>query len=145
MPTFDAGLVADPLDYDFTRAGVNAKGTIKEPTDKAIGKYLNDVKTVMTELSKIMGYTDVDTEDPAALIEALDQLDPEVFVKQIDGMAKAAADLCGGHPTLTEIRALPLRVRKHFFVWLQNEVVNPEAGPGAGTAVVTPIPRAVAG
>ena len=78
-------------------------------------------------------------------MEALDDLDPEDVVSLMGKMAALYADLCSGDPSKAQILALPMRVRQQFFVWLQTEVMSPEAGPGAGRAQVTPLPRAAAG
>jgi hypothetical protein len=146
MPKFNAGAVSEPLEYDFSEAGVPARGVIKEPKDKAIAEYLADLQRAMSNLNKAISLPEgTDTSNPVAVMEALDRLSPDDFVKTIDEIAKAAAKLCGGQPTLIEIRALPLRVRREFFAWLQQEVVNPEAGSGGGQAVIHSLPSAAAG
>jgi hypothetical protein len=145
MPKFDAAKLAEALEFDFRGAGVDAHGTIPEPSDKLIGAYLDEVVAAFSKIKETSGIADVSPEDPAAMLAALDKVDSEQFLKVLDEVSVAAAKLCGGTPSLTQIRKLPLRVRQHFFAYLQREIVNPEAGPGAGTpGQPTPL-RAVSG
>ena len=145
MPKFDAGSLAEALEFDFTGAGVNAKGTIPEPSDEKIGQYLDEVAKAFGRIRETSGLADIDPNDPAAMLAALEKIDAEEFIKVLDEVAAAAGRLCGGTPSVAQIRKLPLRVRQHFFAYLQREIVNPEAGPGAGTpGQKTPL-RAVGG
>lgn len=137
MPKFEVAGLAEPLEYDFTAAGVDAKGTIPEPSDAMIGKYLSDVKAAFMKLGQVANFAALDTEDPAAMMKALENVDPAEFVSVLDEVSKAAASLCGGKPSLAQIRKLPLRVRRHFFAYLQEEIVNPEAAPGGGSAAAS--------
>lgn len=133
MPKFDAGALASQLEFDFTGAGVDAKGIIPEPSDKLIGEYLDDIVESFQKLAKLGDLASLDPTDPQALTAAMQAINGKEFVAALDDVAKAAAKLCGGTPSLAQIRKLPLRIRQHFFAYLQREVVNPEAGPGAGT------------
>lgn len=133
MPKFDAGALASQLEFDFTAAGVDAKGVIPEPSDKMIGQYLDDIVESFQKLAKLGDLASLDPTQPEALAAAMQAINGKEFIAALDEVAKAAAKLCGGTPSLSQIRALPLRVRQHFFAYLQREVVNPEAGPGAGT------------
>ena len=146
MPTFDAGTVVEDLGWDFTKAGVKAKGTIPEPSDEAIGKFLDDLKKLYTE-AKGSGL-DIDLPDnatPEQMMDALASVTGEAYVQFMAKVAEIFADLCSGRPTKDNLLALPMRVRVKFYGWVQAEVVNPEAGPGAGTAVVRALPSAAAG
>ena len=87
----------------------------------------------------------MDPDNPASVMDALDDLDPEDVVSLMGKMAGLYADLCSGDPSKAQILALPMRVRQQFFAWLQTEVMSPEAGPGAGRAQGRPQMRAVAG
>ena len=82
---------------------------------------------------------------PQALLDAMDELDPELVVSLMAQMAQVYADLCSDYPGKDQILGLPMRHRQLFFTWLQSEVMSPEAGPGAGRAQVTQLPRAAAG
>lgn len=143
MPAFSAESVVEALDYSFLPY-TDAKGTIREPTDKQIASFLTGVKKVVKESEDKLPQT-VDPADPSSVMEALDDLDPEDMVSLMGKMAGLYADLCSGAPSKTEILTLPMRVRQQFFTWLQTEVMSPEAGPGAGKAEVRQLPRAVAG
>jgi len=142
LPAFSAESVVEALDYSFLPY-TDATGTIREPTDKQIASFLSGVKKVVTQSELTL--PNVDPDNPASVMEALDGLDPEDVVSLMGKMAGLYADLCSGDPSKAQILALPLRVRQQFFTWLQTEVMSPEAGPGAGRAQVRQLPRAVAG
>lgn len=148
MPKFDAGAVVEPLDYDFTTVRGyphrKAKGMITEPNDEKIAAFLTSLRDMMKEAETIVG-DGVDVTDPASFLGQLDSYDPDKLLGVFRGLATAYADLCSGQPSVEEIMDLPLRVRVKFFAWVQGEVVSPEAGTGAGMAVVTPLRPAVAG
>ncbi len=149
MPKFDAGAVVEPLDYDFTTvrgySRKSAKGTITEPSDEKIAAFLTSLRDTMKEAGTIVGNGVGDVTDPTAFFGQLDSYDPEKLLGVFRGLATAYAALCSGHPSAEEIMDLPLRVRVKFFAWLQEEVVSPEAGPGAGIAAVIPLRSAAAG
>lgn len=144
MPTFDAGKYAEALDFDFRKAGVDAHGTIPEPTDTMIGAYLEAVKKAFTGLAPLRDI-EAGKMSEAAMLQALEKVDADEFVRVMDELSQAAAALCGGTPTLEQIRRLPLRVRQHFFYYLQSEVANPEVEPGDGTVLALAKPRSAAG
>ena len=143
MPAFSAESVVEALDYSFLPY-TDAKGTIREPTDKQIASFLAGVKKVVKESEDKLP-SGVDPADPSSVMDALDDLDPEDVVSLMGKMAGLYADLCSGDPDRGQILALPMRVRQQFFTWLQTEVMSPEAGPGAGRAPVRQLPRAAAG
>ncbi len=143
MPAFSADSVVEALDYSFLPY-TDAKGIIREPTDRQIASFLTGVKNVVKESEDKLPST-VDAADPSSVMEALDDLDPEDVVSLMGKMAALYADLCSGEPSKAQSMALPMRVRQQFYAWLQQEVMSPEAGPGAGRAQVTQLPRAVAG
>lgn len=145
MPSFDAGTVVEALDYDFTKAGVKAQGTVPEPTDAMIGEFLRDLRNLVKEAEAVADMEGVDETDPASMLQALNSLDPDKFVEMLAKTSEAYAKLCSGRPAQAQIQALPLRVRRRFFDWLQREVISPEAGPAAGTAQVISLPRAAGG
>jgi len=147
MPTFDSSTVTvEDLAWDLHGFGVKAKGTIPEPSDGAIGKFLDDLKTLY---AKAQG-TGLDADLPenataAQMMDALAGITGETFVAFMADLAGIFAELCGDKPTKANLLALPMRVRVKFYEWVQQEVVNPEAGPGAGNAVVRSLPSAAAG
>jgi hypothetical protein len=145
MPMFDAGAAVEALDWDFTKAGVKATGTIPEPSDRAIGDFLDGLKKLYTETRKMVEAGEQAEASPGEMLEALNAVTGDMFVEQMKGIAVLYAALCSGKPGVDELLALPLRVRAKFYGWVMNEVVNPEAETGAGTAVVKPLRAAAAG
>lgn len=151
MPKFDAGSVVDPLDYDFTTVrgypDRKAKGAIPEPTDEQIATFIGAMRDAMKEAGSIAGEVsgEMDVANPTAFFNQLDLYDPDKFLGVFRAMTAAYSQLCSGQPSVEQIEALPLRVRVRFFAWIQQEVVSPEAGAGAGIAVVTPLRPAAAG
>lgn len=149
MPKFDAGGVVEPLEYDFTTVkgypDKKAKGTIPEPTDEQITTFIGELRDEMQKAGSIAGGIDLDMSDPATFFSQLDSYEPSKLLGVFQGIAQAYANLCSGQPSVQQITALPLRVRVKFFVWMQEEVVSPEAGSGGGIAVVTPLRPAAAG
>jgi hypothetical protein len=145
MPKFDAGEVVESLEWDFTKAGVKAKGITPEPTDATIGRFMDGLKKLYEEAQKDMTIELGDDATPEQMLEAMSSLTGDSFVKFMADVAGLFADLCGGKPSKEQLLALPMRVRAHFYAWIQGEVVNPEVGPGGGTAVVRSLPTAAAG
>jgi hypothetical protein len=147
MPKFDASTVTvEDLDWDFHGFGVKAKGSIPEPSDAAIGKFLDDLKALYTK-AQGSGLDIALPEDagPEQMLAALAGVTGDAFVEFMADLAGIFAVLCSDQPGKDNLLALPMRVRVKFFGWVQEEVVSPEAGPGAGTAVVRSLPSAAAG
>jgi hypothetical protein len=140
---FVAEGVVEPLAYDF-KPYVKAEGVIPEPTDTQIAEFLRGIKAVFKDAQKDIP-DDIDTDDPVAVLKAIDDLDPGAQVEAMQKMAEVYAALCSGTPTAKQISDLPMRVRSVFFNWLQGEVMAPEAATGAGNAQVTPLRGARAG
>jgi hypothetical protein len=145
MAKFDAQLVvAEPLDWDFHELGVAASGTIPEPSDQVIGDFLDGLKKLYTDAQETL--PDLGSEPTAEqMLEALSQVTGKQFVKLMADIAGLFAKLCGNQPSKAQLLALPMRYRVHFYAWVNDEVVNPEAGTGAGNAVVKPLRSAAAG
>lgn len=144
MPAFDAGDVLESLDWDFTKAGVKAKGTIPEPTDHQIGQFLDGLKALYTD-AKASGL-DLDLAEnatPEQMMDTLAQVTGEKFEKFLAALAGLFAELCSDKPSKEQLLGLPLRVRVKFYGWVQGEVVRPEAETGAGN-VVAMSPRSAA-
>jgi hypothetical protein len=142
MPSFDAGDVLESLDWDFTRAGVKAKGVVPEPSDHAIGQFLDGLKELYTE-AKGMDLDLPGDATPEQMMDALSQVTGEKFESFMAETARLFAELCSGKPSQEQLLALPLRVRVKFYGWVQAEVVRPEAETGAGN-VVAMSPRSAA-
>ena len=146
MPKFDAGAVVEALDWDFNAAGVKAKGTIPEPSDAAIGAFLDAVKNLYTKAQGSGLAVDVGGDlTPAQMLDALSSVTGDAYVEFMASLAEIFAALCSDKPTKANLLALPMRVRIKFYAWVQEEVVSPEAGTGAGTVALRTVPPAVAG
>jgi len=141
---FNAATVVEALDWTFEPFVKKAKGTVKEPTDDQIVKFLSDVKALVARLHE-KAEADVKSRDPADLVDAIEELDPSVVGEFHQELAGIFAALCSGEPTREQILAVPMRIRVVFYGWLRQEVMNPEAAPGAGNAQVTTLRSAAAG
>jgi hypothetical protein len=149
MPAFDAGAAVESLDWDFSTSKIRdlakAKGTVPEPTDAAIGRFLDGLKALYTQVQSLgVGQLPTDAA-PEEMLAALSSLTGDKFVTFMADTAELFATLCSSQPSKDELLLLPLRARIKFYAWIQSEVVNPEAGTGAGTAVVRSLPSAAAG
>jgi len=128
MPGFDAGAVVEPLDWDFTafKAG---KGTVPEPSDAQLGKFIRDVMAAQqTESASLAPLTEAG-DDPEAMLAAIAALPEDVLPGATKAMIKPYAELCAGHPSEEQLGKLPPRVRVAFFAWLAGEL-RPEASAG---------------
>jgi hypothetical protein len=144
MAGFDAGTVVEPLDYKFEAFAPGCNGRISEPTDDQIVKFLTDIKELVTRLHK-EAEASVASRDPADLVDAIEELDPSVVGEFHQELAGIFAGLCSDTPSREAILRLPMRVRVVFYGWLREQVMNPEAAPGAGNAQVTTLRSAAAG
>jgi hypothetical protein len=157
MPQFDALGVVEGLECKL-KPYADFEETIPEPSDRQIGEFLKGLKELMSGALATMGIEEgVDLTDPAQMMTALDQLEPDKFVEVQDAMAGLHAALCGeetdaegsvtkpGKPSKAQILQVPMRRRNLFYQWLQGEVLSPEAAPGGGSAQVTVLPSRAAG
>jgi hypothetical protein len=157
MPAFDAGSVVEPLAWKF-RPFLEAAGTIAEPTDEQIVTFLTDVKALVARLHEKAreraateaGEPGTDLalpggRDPADLVDAIEELDPSVVGEFHQELAGIFAALCSGEPGKETLLRLPMRIRVLFYSWLREQVMNPEAVPGGGSAQVTTLRPAAAG
>jgi hypothetical protein len=157
MPSFDAGALVEALDWDFTgkRSGggttpgwpkglSGAKGTIPEPSDAAIGRFLDGLKKLYTSAQE-QGLAPGAADGPEQMLDALNSLTGDDFVRFMSDTAGLFAALCGDSPSQEQLLMLPLRARVLFFNWVQSQVVNPEVETGAGNGVVKSLPSARAG
>lgn len=119
MSGFIAGEAVDPLDWDFTQyAGKTAKGTIPEPSQKAVGEFIAVYSKAFPVSQDDQGVAKFDWAALAALTE--EELDA-----QGDELIEAIVTLCGGKPTRKQIDALPFRVKAKFIGWLAGKFINP--------------------
>jgi hypothetical protein len=159
LPKFNAATVVEALEWTFEPL-LKAKGVIKEPTDDQIVKFLTDVKELVTRLHEEARQraasaaeapgTDLvpagaESRNPADLVDAIEELDPAVVGEFHQELAGIFAELCSDDPSREVLLQLPMRIRVIFYSWLRQEVMNPEAAPGAGNAQVTTLRSAAAG
>ena len=153
MPQFDASGIVEGLECKL-KPYAEFDGVIPEPTDKQIGEFLSGLKRIMAEAKEKLGREEeIDLTDTGQVAKALDDLDPDEFVKVCDDMAGLHAALCGeraepdgtvvvpGKPSKAQILAVPLRRRLLFYNWLQGEVMSPEAAAPAGNGRLATLPR----
>jgi hypothetical protein len=159
MSAFNAATVVEALDWSFEPM-VAARGTVREPTDDQIVAFLTGVKDLVARLheearQRAAGSAEAPGtdlvpagaggRDPADIVDAIEELDPAVvgvFHKELAGIFAA---LCSDSPSAETLLSLPMRIRVMFYAWLRQEVMSPEAAPGAGNAQVTPLRSAAAG
>lgn len=139
MAGFKAEGVVEALDWDFAPY-VAARGTIPEPTDTQIAEFLTGIKAVVKEVQADI--PDMEATDPAALLQAMEDLDPAKTIEAVGKMCGVYAALCSGTPTAEQIQALPMRIRTIFFTWLQAEVMSPEVVSPGGNGQVRSLPTA---
>jgi len=144
MPAFDSGSVVEELAWSFKSHVKGASGVIREPNDRQIADYLAGMKKfVASAKGKIPD--DVDGDDAAELIAAMDNLDPEITVQLHEELAGIYAALCSGEPDKELLLKLPPRIRTVFYGWLQQEVMSPEVVSGGGRSQVTTLRSTAAG
>jgi hypothetical protein len=148
MPSFNAASVVEPLDYDLTAYVPGRKGVLKEPSDDQLTAFERAFYKETQRLRKLLGPLP-DGDDPDEYLVALEKRENAAVSAEVNRTWKIQAafyaGLCSGEPSEADIMALPRRVRVHFFRWLREELVNPEAEAGAGTAEVISLPSAAAG
>lgn len=139
MPTFDAGSVVEPIDFDFSPladephliaglAGVT--GTVKEPSAVQVQAYVNESRRELVRMRKEAGI--VDEDDADAVIAALEKMNPERTRESQRQSAEILSALCSGFPSVDHLMLLPYRVMHAFGEYLSEQVLNPEVMTGAG-------------
>lgn len=143
----------EPLDYDF-KPYANVSGTITEPSDKAVNRFLKRWWSLVSEITQV-GMVRVAektkgeplTDDEAAELvakapqtvgEALDAMatldeqkdengktDGELVA---DKMCEIVAELAGNSLTAADLAAVPYRPRAMFLGWLVGELTSSEKG-----------------
>jgi hypothetical protein len=145
MPQFDAAGVVEGLECRLTPYA-DFDDVIPEPSDKQVAEFLTGLKRVMAEArEKVAARAPVDVNNAEQVAKALDDLEPQEFVDTAVTMAELHAALCSGTPSKAQILKVPIRRRGLFYQWLQNEVLSPEAAPGAGNAQAPRLPLRAAG
>jgi hypothetical protein len=144
MPSFDAGTIVEPLEYDFTRYVPNCKGTVPEPSDDDIRIFFKGMKGLALEINEELGSKTEETggtvpegltgdnPDVSKLVQFLETFDDETVVNYTNRMAELIGELCHQQPAAEDILRLPYRVRNVFIGWVVGNMTNPETA-AAGT------------
>jgi len=139
---FDAGAEVDPLDYDFTTIKAipddvreilkDAKGTIPEPSNERVNKFLRKQRTKLESVGiKVEDFDPNDQQKSmTAIAKSLSTASAEDIDKVALEMVDAFAELCDGTPSREQIAALPQRIQSAFFGWLMGKLTSPESAAG---------------
>lgn len=125
---FIAAEAIEPMDFDFGAFvdGPEAKGTVPEPSQKAMAGYRKAVLAVIRE------YKDVQDADFETLtdeeMDSLNSRGEELEAK----MDQLTARLCKDNPSVETLAKLPWRHKLMFSQWLQGQF-----DPGKLKAVTT--------
>lgn len=125
MAGFVADQEIDPLDFDFTKYD-GPKGTIAEPSHEAVERFFREMSRMDGEMVNVRRQSlDAIREDGDPVEAAVAAFDTgaELSQKQLE----AIAELCGGSPSLEDLRKLPDRVQKAFAGWLIGQFTNPQS------------------
>jgi hypothetical protein len=141
MPQFDVNGIVEGLECNL-KPHADFEGLIPEPTDRQVGEFLAGLKDAMRESrEKAATRQEVDVNDPEQVARAVDEMDPEEFVRTAEVMASLYSALCSGTPTKEQILSVPRRARLAFYRWVQGEVLNPEAVTPAGKTQDVTLPQ----
>lgn len=147
---FDAKAQVDPLDYDF-RPYVEAWGTVPEPSERAINKFIGQWQTLIREMTRlsmtseeaaakdaselteeeIAEQEEIEQNLPTTVDEALAKVrNSSVNLEESESVTEELIDItakvCQDNPDAETLRALPGRIRVAFLGWIVGELANPE-------------------
>lgn len=120
MAGFDASKAVPRLDYDFRKYNAG-HGTIPEPSDEILATYTREMAEFAKENDLVLT-----EENATSALEAAMNLSDSEFIEIQERVADITSRLTQKQPSAEEIMALPPRVRRAFFGWLQG-MINPEA------------------
>lgn len=142
MPRFDAAneYAPQPCEFDFRPWGVDAHGTIPEPSERDIREFYRTLNAVTIdaadawEKSRTAALGDQSPTDPPKgdlareVAERLPTV-PEEKAASADSkkIVAAYAELCQRTPTATQIGKLPAAAQWGFFQYVLGQLINPEA------------------
>lgn len=154
MAGFDAGSAVEPMDWDFSKFGAG-KGTIPEPSDVEIEKFMRKYQVLATqvmrsaevqtneELRELVEQRakEADPNNPTAPLTVAESLEvmktvdlSGVKATEIsDAMLELVLTVTKGMPGREQILALPNRIRGAFYGWLIGQLTNPDFSVAAGT------------
>lgn len=148
MAAFDAGNIVAAMDWDFSKFGAG-KGTIPEPSDIEMERFLRNYTKLMTSFSAAAigsvspknGEDGEDSDKPKILsldeaIELMKSVDitaDYVSPKISEAMLELVLQITKGSPNREQIVSLPQRIRGAFYGWLLGQLTSPDFIPAAGT------------
>lgn len=121
MAGFDAGIIVDDFNYDFTKAGGNT-GSVPMPTMAEVRKYRDSILAAQRRVCGLDLDAPINDETTEQLDQALDNLTPQQRDQLNDEALDIVAEICNGHPSRDEILALPGPVQFAFARWLQVQL-----------------------
>ena len=137
MPGFSAAEIAEPLEFDL-RPHLDKAGVITEPTDRQIATFQKAMRKEQLQGARELGAAqhakDVAEMSPEEFLGVLEKTKLDDTEATLKRQATIYAALCSNDPSAADLLKVPLRVRLGFYRWLLGEVMNPEAGAGAGTS-----------
>ena len=138
MPSFDPEAVVDPMRFRLKPDG--EWRVVPEPSSVQVQAFLNARRVELDRLQKELAGGEDETVEAS-----VKRLSPQAAKAARKRSAKIYADLCSGCPSAEELEEAPHRVYGAFVEWITKEVLDPEAGTGAGDAQVINLPSAAAG
>lgn len=124
---------ADDLAYDLAPYGPS--GTVPEPSRDQLDAYWEANRAIYenagVDLSKVESVDPQSQEGRAALTEAFADIPRDKRKAITPERIAAMAELCQGHPSAEEIKALPFRHQEAFMGWLMGVFSNPSSSNGA--------------
>lgn len=143
MRGFDAGKQIG-LDYNFTTLPIDpddeaaqilkdVKGTVPEPSQKKLEKFIEALRTIATDQSVSSVLNLGPDASQAEMLEALSALSEEDMERTSGAMTEALIEVCSGSPSKEQIEAMPMRLRGAFLGWLAGELVGPTQPTPAST------------
>lgn len=123
--TFDAGVFGS-LRYNFTAFG-GVAGIIPDPSDELLDAFNKGYRDLLKEYGVTEDGEEIEDSEVPDLDELEKRADKPTFVQQQQDVVKLIAELCQDSPSEEQIMKLPFRVRQKFVVWLQRQLVSPEA------------------
>lgn len=129
MPSFDSDTVTLPeaVTFDFTGFGVDAAGSIPEPSEKQIRDFFRTIKSIYDGDDSDVAEFD----NPLAYIDIIDKTSEEEFAAMKTRVLDAVAALCSNTPTAEQMGQLPSYVAGKFFTYVFQAFTNPEGRTAA--------------
>lgn len=148
MAGFDAGNAVEPMDWDFTKFG-GGKGTIAEPSDVEMERFLRKYRTLMgavrdealaslkqsEEESVAAERSPVTLEEAKQLMAEIDLTEEQSeFARRIsEQMLDIVCSITKDSPSREQIGKLPNRIRGAFYGWLVGQLTDPDFVQAADT------------